>query len=250
MSSAETSKNMSSSSSSSSDVNRLVKDAYSNHLSTLFKYILISYLTDEDCSSVLKVSKIDEFDIANLLGIDLLYNDYALLFACKYGRLSVVQFIAEKGVANYHDALQIASGSGHLSVVQFLVEKGTDKISNDDLYNAFLAASGYGHLSVIQYLFPLVNNDDEALYDHSLRQAIVGRHLSVIKFLIERSAHVDSCPFGNDCPFQFGTVDKETCYKFTKGKTNKATKSANMCTRRHWRETVKQWGKRTGLYPN
>ena len=46
----------------------------------VFKYILSSYISDEDKITILKVKNYEEFDIAMLLGIDLRYdNDYSYL---------------------------------------------------------------------------------------------------------------------------------------------------------------------------
>jgi len=95
------------------------------HLSILFRHILNGYLDDEDCLSILSVSKIDDFDVAKLLAVDLTYNyDYVLEYASIHGYLDVVQYLADKGdIVNNKFALVFACRNGHLPVAQYLVEK-------------------------------------------------------------------------------------------------------------------------------
>jgi len=87
-----------------------------NHLSIVFKYILNSYLDIFDYLTILSVSKIEDFDIANFLAIDLRYdNDLALKLASESDNLLVVKYLLEKGAnvhANYECALGIASAKG------------------------------------------------------------------------------------------------------------------------------------------
>jgi len=55
-----------------------------SHIKIVFKHVLRDYLNQSDYLSILSVSKIEEFDIAVLLGVDLRYgNDYAFRYASK-----------------------------------------------------------------------------------------------------------------------------------------------------------------------
>jgi len=107
-----------------------------SHLRILFKHILNSYLDREDCLSVLRVTNEKEFDIANLLNVDLKYeNDYALRYASEIGIKNVVQYLVEKGAdIHTHDdySLRWASKGGHLPVVQYLLEKGANVGADND----------------------------------------------------------------------------------------------------------------------
>jgi len=58
---------------------------------------MISYLDENDYMSILTVSNVGEFDIANLLGINLrCIDDHALVSACRNGHLPVVKYLIEK----------------------------------------------------------------------------------------------------------------------------------------------------------
>lgn len=80
-----------------------------------------NYLDMEDFLSVLNVTKVEDFDVAKLLGVNLRYNyDVAFRNASTYGHLSVVIYLLEQG-ADIHaikdEALRWASENGHLPVV-------------------------------------------------------------------------------------------------------------------------------------
>jgi len=63
-----------------------------SHLTILFRYILNAYISEEDRLSLLTINKIEDFDIPNLLGMDLShFDDHALRFASENGYLPVVR---------------------------------------------------------------------------------------------------------------------------------------------------------------
>ena len=74
----------------------------------VFKYILSSYLDDEDKRNILSGNKLTDFDIADMLNISLSYdNEYALIFSSKNGNLNIVKFLVSKGadIHNFNEIL-------------------------------------------------------------------------------------------------------------------------------------------------
>jgi len=97
---------------------------------TLFKYIMCDYIDDETAINILSVNNVEDFGIANLLGVNLRrYNDHALRYSSENGYKDVVQYLVEKGADIHVEsgcALISASGNGHFSVVKYLLQKGAD----------------------------------------------------------------------------------------------------------------------------
>ena len=87
----------------------------------VFKYVLKDYISDEDKKKILSVNTPCEFDIAILLGLIRYDNDYAFRYACKNNQLSIIKFLASKGITN-DIGLNIASHYGHLEIVKYLIE--------------------------------------------------------------------------------------------------------------------------------
>jgi len=173
---------------------RLNEQSIYSHLNTVFKYILSAYLDEQDIASILSVMNVEEFDIANLLGIDLRYkNDYALRIASGNGHFPVIQFLIEKGGADIHVddeyALKIASKDGYENIVKYLVEKGSD-IHADNEY-ALRMASLYGHLHIVQYLVEK-GADIHAHYDCALRYASEHGYLPIVQYLFSKGADINA----------------------------------------------------------
>jgi len=140
-----------------------------SHLRILFKHVLRDYLDTSDFLAILNVTKIEDFDIANLLGIDLRCKfDYSLRLAYESGHLSIVKYLVENG-ANIHIyrglALRLSSKNGHLPVVKYLVEKGADIHANED--ESLRSASKNGHLSAVKYLLEKGAHNDMVLIEAS-----------------------------------------------------------------------------------
>jgi len=157
-----------------------------SHLSILFKHVVSDYLDSEDKSSILSVTKIEDFDIANLFNVDLRYNnDYALRLASELGRLSVVQFLVEKG-ADIHvyreRVFKSASENGHLSVVKYLLERGADIHTDSDYAIKF--ASLNGHLPVVKYLTE--QGVDTSSINVAIGYACARGHRHIIQYLTEK----------------------------------------------------------------
>jgi ankyrin repeat protein len=121
----------------------------------IFKYILSDYIDENDKTTLLQSSNIDDFDLPiNLLGIDIHWEkDYALIYASENGHLNVVKFLVDKG-ANIHTQeekpLILACQDGYIDVVKFLVDKGANIHSRNEY--AFISACYYGHLTVVKFL--------------------------------------------------------------------------------------------------
>jgi len=125
------------------------KNVFSSHLRILFKYVVNSYLNIDECSSLLCVSTIEDFDIVNLLGISLRFDDdHALRYASGCGHLPVVQYLVEKGADIHvmHDySLRVAVKENHLHVVRFLVENGANIYIYIYIYIYILAMIVFSH---------------------------------------------------------------------------------------------------------
>jgi len=79
------------------------KSVFVDHLKILFKFVVSAYIEKCDYSAYLRVSSVEEFDIANLLWIDFRYcDDYALRYVSKEGHLPVVQYLVEERCADIH----------------------------------------------------------------------------------------------------------------------------------------------------
>jgi len=155
------------------------------HLSILFKHILIQYLDATDYKSILNVLTFEKFDIAILLGIDLRYsNDYALVNACKGGRLPVVQYLVENSAdihADGDEALICASECGHLQVVQYLVEKGADIHALND--SSLIHATEYCHLPIVKYL--VEKGAHKYVFHDAIKRAKNQGFLEIAQYLID-----------------------------------------------------------------
>ena len=110
--------------------------------------------------------------------------------AAKYGHLSIVKYLVEKGVKFNTDdewALREATYKGHLDIVRYLIENGADMHIWDE--HILLWASIYGHLSIVKYL---VENGANFHIDQekALVLAADNGHLPVVKFLVENGADI------------------------------------------------------------
>jgi len=177
MSSAETSKNIVS-----------LLPLQEPHLLIMFRHIMRSYLDETDLTCILSASKIEEFDVATVLGVDLMHNDNALEYASRFGHLSVVKYLVEKGadMKAINRALMIACYRGHLPVTQYLVEQGADIHGH-----LLIRASECGHLSIVQYLLHKGANI-HAMGGSALHKACQYGRLSVVKYLVEQGADMYS----------------------------------------------------------
>jgi len=162
---------------------------FSSHLSILFKYILCDYLDHNDRVSILMVSKIEEFDIANLLGVDINYNNCcALRYASDTANLPIIQYILENSAYIYEasvNALRQASENGHLHIVKYLVEKGSDIRT---VIDSLKLASQHGHLSIVKCLVEEGGADIHARAEDALMSASQCGHLPIVKYLFSKGA--------------------------------------------------------------
>jgi len=156
-----------------------------HQLKTIFKYILNEYIDDETKLSIVSVSRVEDFDIANLLSIDLnIGENYALRHASGHGYISVVQYLVEKG-ADIHAkddcSLRFASLNGYLQIVKYLVEEGGADIHAGDNFS-LIYASGHGHLPVVKYLIEKGANI-HARNDQAVNYACKMRHFHTAEYL-------------------------------------------------------------------
>jgi len=152
----------------------------------LNKHVLGGYLDIDDKYSVLKVDKIEEFNIAAMLNVDLRYdNDFALRYASYKGNEDVVKYLVEKKDADIHAdddyAVRLASKGGYLSIVKYLFSKGADISAKFN--ESLIWASADGHLDVVKYLFSKGADIHEP---EVFQEAAENGHLSVVKYLIEK----------------------------------------------------------------
>ena len=124
--------------------------------------------------------------------------EYCLRVAAKKGAASILHRlfrIAEKRgkKINVHaledSAVRKAAKYGHLSIVEFLVEKGADFRAKKDY--ALIAAAGNGKTEVVRYLEGL----GVSIYTGqgaALKKAAKNGHLETVKFLLSRNFPLDS----------------------------------------------------------
>jgi len=189
------------------------KNVFSSHLRILFKYVVNSYLNIDECSSLLCVSTIEDFDIVNLLGISLRFDDdHALRYASGCGHLPVVQYLVEKGADIHvmHDySLRVAVKENHLHVVRFLVENGANiyiyiyiyiytcndcfQPSAENRFRkrkyALRYASDNGRLDIVRYLVEKGVNI-HTCNDYALKHASEYGHLPVVQYLLENGVNI------------------------------------------------------------
>ena len=120
---------------------------------------------------------------------------YAFRSACKYGHLSIVQYLVENFKSNedpqaeINEAFQSSCENGHLPVIKYLVEMFKLKVEDVRAINnkALRLACKNGHLPVVQYLvetFKLTAKD--VLFDDIVLYNICKKgHLSLVQYLVE-----------------------------------------------------------------
>ena len=121
-------------------------------MDTLFKYVIHDYLDSDDKKNILEVSSLDDFDISELLCVDIRYEgDYALVHAVRNGNISVVSYLSDKvDILTKNKALSIASSCGNLDLVRYFINNGCNVSYNDDYI--IRCASELGHLHIVKYL--------------------------------------------------------------------------------------------------
>ena len=120
-------------------------------------------------------------------GADAHVDSHVLLWASRWGCLSVVKYLVEDGAnisINNNHALRWASGCGHLSVVKYLAENGVD--IRTDGAGALRLASRYNNLNIVKYLV----KNGAYIYDHVLQWVSGYGHLSIVKYLVESGVDV------------------------------------------------------------
>ena len=124
---------------------------------------------------------------------------HPLIAAAAIGNLELVKFFVKKGyrvnMHYYNTPLVAASGGGYLEIVKFLVSKGAkvNKPAFDSgTFMPVIEASLYGRLEVVKFLlknganFKLVDKINKSI----LQYAIYGRHLELIKYLLEEETNI------------------------------------------------------------
>ena len=130
------------------------------------------------------------------------------------GDLLVVEKFLQKGISindiqgEYGTALQAAANAGHDSMVRFLLEKGASVNARGGIYGSALnAAAAKGHSAIAAMLldagaemtsicqsdagpYPLELGDYTASSFTPLHLAVFGRHLKVIRILLDRGADI------------------------------------------------------------
>ena len=122
---------------------------------------------------------------------------YAFRSACKYGHLSIVQYLVENFKSNedpqaeINEAFQSSCENGHLPVIKYLVEMFKLKVEDVRAINnkALRLACKNGHLPVVQYLvetFGLTADDvvgDD--YNDVIFSSCKKGHLPIVQYLVE-----------------------------------------------------------------
>ena len=130
------------------------------------------------------------FDVYD--GIEGMKNSSLLLFASRYGHLSIVEYLIKQGAfVNFHNIsiqtpLHFASENGHVNVVEFLVKSGSDIEAKEvDDWTALHIASQNGHVNVVEFLVKSGSNIDARNKDNRTALYIASQngHAKVVEFL-------------------------------------------------------------------
>jgi hypothetical protein len=142
------------------------------------KFIKYLYSIGKHCSSIDigRASFYGHIDIIEFFLSIEIPCDYsaALAFACKSGKLKVVQYLHSKGATGSNNAIFWASRNGHLEIIQYLYE-----IMNTKLDIGFLDwAVINGHLEVVKYFYKVIGVEYARVYMYN---AINNGHLEIVK---------------------------------------------------------------------
>ena len=138
----------------------------------------------------------------------------AVTFACRFGRLKVIQYVCElrnsddrtyryNPALDHNEAIQIAAEKGYLDIVRYLCQLKNDndddnegrggttyRCNPSDQQNyAILQAAKYGRLEVLKYLCQLKNYDGSYRCDPSdlnnmaMTWALNRGHLDIFRYL-------------------------------------------------------------------
>ena len=117
----------------------------------------------------------------------------AFLYACLYGKLSIVKLLSLSRV-NMLCGLTIASCCGHKNVVVWLLKSYIDISSTEMIRWMLIAACGSGDLAAIARIMtnPEADIQDMSVMSHALQAACYGGHTHIVNWLLEHSS-ADIC---------------------------------------------------------
>ena len=144
------------------------------------------------------------------------YGQTLLNFACKYGYLSIVEYLISKGAdieaKNKYERtpIHVACLNGNLPIIEYFVSKGIGiDIKNEYGQTPIHFACRFGHLNIVQYLIEKQHVDKDVKDDNDwtlLHYACRNDQLDVVEYLILQGADLNATDKNNQTPLHFACI--------------------------------------------
>ena len=178
-----------------------------------FKYLLMNgFSIDDKIRSIVVCSgNTDLFHICNNVIVD--FSNH-ICYAAEYFRLSILNFLIEKGVnincinRENSSPLHLASKNGHIGLVEFFIKQGADLDKKDSncMTPLFYAANNF-HLHVVDYLIRNgadINAKDEDGWT-PLHYAARYDSYNVLEYLVKHGADINAKDTSNVTPLHYAS---------------------------------------------
>jgi ankyrin repeat protein len=128
--------------------------------------------------------------------IDCSLDESLIYYACEKGHLDIVKYLVWIGMDYSEDVLVIGAKTGNLELMNYFVSLGMSMDIRRCRHDIILNSSKNGHLHILKHFFKVSDNIPATEHCDSLRLAVKGGYLEVVKYLVSLGAYVSNTYYG------------------------------------------------------